>query len=189
MSARRILLLGPPGSGKGTQAARLVEKLGVPHISTGDMLRAAVAAGSELGRRVRAIMERGELVPDDVVIALARERLAAPDARRGFVLDGFPRTAPQAEALEEILAGFGEQLECCATLEVDEEALVKRLLERARREGRSDDNEQTIRQRMRVYREQTEPLLAFYRERGVLCVVDGRGSVEEVAEALQEAIS
>jgi adenylate kinase len=134
-------------------------------------------------------MERGELVSDDVVVALARERLAAPDARRGFVLDGFPRTAPQAEALEQLLSAFGEQLECCAALEVDEDALVRRLLERARREGRSDDNEQTIRQRMRVYREQTEPLLAFYRAQGVLVVVDGRGSVEEVAEALQEAIS
>jgi adenylate kinase len=189
MSARRILLLGAPGSGKGTQAARLVEKLGVPHISTGDMLRAAVAAGSALGRRVRAIMERGELVPDDVVIALARERLAAPDARRGFVLDGFPRTAPQAEALEEILAGFGEQLECCATLEVDEEALVKRLLERARREGRSDDNEQTIRTRLRVYREQTEPLIQYYRGRGVLAEVDGMGTVDEVEKRIEEALA
>jgi adenylate kinase len=189
MTVRRVLLLGPPGCGKGTQALRLVEKLGVPHVSTGEMLRAAVAAGTPLGRRAGAVMESGELVPDALVIEIAAERLAAPDARRGFVLDGFPRTVPQAEALEEVLARSRERLERCVALEVDEEALVKRLLERARREGRSDDNEQTIRQRMRVYREQTEPLLAFYDGRGVLVRVDGRGSVEEVAEAISGALA
>lgn len=189
MSARRLLLLGPPGAGKGTQAQRLVEKLGVPQISTGDMLRAAVAAGSEVGRQAQAIMERGDLVSDEIVVAVARERLGAGDARGGFVLDGFPRTLGQARALDRILADQGARLERCIALVVDEEAVVARLLKRAEIEGRSDDNAETIRQRMKVYREQTEPLVAHYRALGVLAEVDGMGSVEEVSERIQEAIA
>jgi adenylate kinase len=189
MTARRLLLLGAPGAGKGTQAARLVDKLGVPQISTGDMLRAAVAAGTEVGRQAQAVMERGDLVSDELVIQVARERLAQDDARRGFVLDGFPRTVAQAEALDGILAESGVRLERCVALVVDEDAVVKRLLKRAEIEGRSDDNEETIRNRMQVYREQTAPLLAHYRERGVLVEVDGMGTVEAVAEAIQEAIA
>lgn len=189
MSATRLLLLGPPGAGKGTQAARLVERLGIPQISTGDMLRAAVAAATELGRQAQATMERGDLVSDDVVIGVARERLAARDAQEGFVLDGFPRTVAQAEALDAILEQAGAKLERCVAIEVDEEALVARLLRRADLEGRTDDNEAAIRNRMRVYRDQTEPLVAYYRERGVLADVNGEGSVEDVARRVEGALS
>lgn len=189
MSARRLLLLGAPGAGKGTQAQRLVDKLGIPQISTGDMLRAAVAAGTEVGKQAKATMERGDLVSDEIVIAVARERLAAADAAEGFVLDGFPRTAGQAEALDGILAETGQTLERCVAIEVHEDTVVGRLLKRAEIEGRSDDNEETIRNRMRVYREQTAPLLAHYGALGVLATVDGMGSMEEVAERIQGAIA
>lgn len=188
MSARRLLLLGPPGAGKGTQAALLTERLGVPQISTGDMLRAAVRAGSELGRRASAFMERGDLVPDELVIAAAGERLAQDDASRGFILDGFPRTAEQARALDALLDESGVALERCVSIEVDEEELVARLLKRAEIEGRSDDNEGTIRNRMRVYRDQTRPLVDYYRDRDLLARVDGSGSVEEVAKRIEEAL-
>lgn len=189
MSATRILLLGPPGAGKGTQAARLVERLGIPQISTGDMLRAAVTAGSELGRQAKATMERGDLVSDEIVIGVARERLAEPDAQDGFVLDGFPRTVAQAEALDGILEGAGIKLERCIAISVDEDALVARLLRRAEIEGRTDDNEASIRNRMRVYREQTAPLLSYYGERGVLAEVDGEGAIEEIAHRIEGGLS
>ena len=188
MSAQRLLLLGPPGAGKGTQAVRLAEELGIPQISTGDMLREAVAKGTPLGRAARAIMERGELVSDDIVIGIANERLLADDARNGFVLDGFPRTVAQAEALDRLLAEQGVRLERCVALVVDEDAVVKRLLRRAEIEGRSDDNESTIRNRIRVYREQTAPLVQHYRARGVLAEVDGMGQVDEVAARVRGAL-
>ena len=188
MTATRLLLLGPPGAGKGTQAQLLVDRLGVPQISTGDMLRAAVAAGSDLGRRAEALMARGELVSDDVVIGVGEERLAEDDAQTGFVLDGFPRTAGQAEALDALLDRSGRRLERCIALLVDEDVLVDRLLKRAAIEGRSDDNEETIRKRMDVYRAQTEPLVAHYRERGVLREVDGMGAIPEVAARIQGAL-
>jgi adenylate kinase len=184
-----LLLLGPPGAGKGTQAQRLVQQHGIPQISTGDMLRAAVAAGTELGKTAKGLMERGELVPDSLVIAIARERLAKPDALRGFVLDGFPRTVAQADALAGLLAQAGRKLRCCVSLVVDEEAVVRRLLERAKIEGRADDNETTIRERMRVYRAQTQPLVDYYRQRGLLREVDGMGSVDAVAKRIEEAIA
>jgi adenylate kinase len=189
MSATRLLLLGPPGAGKGTQAERLVRELGIPQISTGDMLRAAARAGTEVGRRAQGYMERGDLVPDEVVIGVAEERLGQPDARKGFILDGFPRTAAQAEALDGMLERLGVRLERCVALRVDEDELVQRLLNRARIEGRSDDNEETIRNRMRVYREKTQPLLDHYARRGVLREVDGQGSVDEVATRVREAIA
>jgi len=189
LSARRLLLLGPPGAGKGTQASRLVERLGIPQISTGDMLRAAVSAGTPLGRQAKAIMDRGELVSDEIVIGLVEERLAEPDAKTGFILDGFPRTAAQAEALDVLLGRLGLRLERCVALEVEEDALVARLLNRARIEGRSDDNEVSIRRRMQEYRAKTEPLIAYYRGRGNLIVLDGMGSVEEVARRIDEAIA
>jgi adenylate kinase len=189
MSARRLALFGPPGAGKGTQAIRLRERLGVPQISTGDMLRAAVAADTPLGRQAHAIMERGELVPDAIATAVAEERLAEADARKGFVLDGFPRTVGQAEALDGILERLSTPLDACLVLRIGEQALVARLLKRRQIEGRSDDTEAVIRNRMRVYREQTEPLLAHYRAQGLLREIDADGSIEEVEKRIEEAVS
>jgi adenylate kinase len=189
MKPRNLLLLGPPGAGKGTQAIRLAARLGVPHVSTGDLLRAAVKAGTPLGREAKVVMDRGELVPDAVVIGLAVERIAQPDAKSGFVLDGFPRTLAQAEALDAELARMGMQLDRCTALEVDEEALIARLLKRAQIEGRADDNEATIRNRMRVYRTQTAPLIAYYRGKGVLRELDGSGSIDEVEQRIQEGLA
>jgi adenylate kinase len=189
MSARRILLLGAPGAGKGTQAALLIEHLGVPHVSTGDMLRAAVAAGTEVGLQAKAVMDSGKLVSDEIVIAIAEERLGESDARQGFVLDGFPRTLAQAEALDVTLEKLGSPLECCLAVTVDVEAVVQRLLKRAEIEGRADDNEATIRERMRVYDEQTAPLLKYYGDRGVLVEVDGMGSVVEVSKRIETALA
>jgi adenylate kinase len=189
MTARRLLLLGAPGAGKGTQAERLVRKLGIPQISTGDMLRAAVAAGTEVGKRARAAMDRGELVSDEIVIGVAEERLSQDDARGGFVLDGFPRTDAQARALDAMLERMGTPLDRCVALEVDTDELVRRLLKRAEIEGRSDDNEETIRNRMRVYRDQTAPLVAYYRERGLLREVAAAGPVDEIEKRIEEALS
>jgi adenylate kinase len=189
MTARRLLLLGPPGAGTGTQAERLVKSLGVPQISTGDMLRAAVTTGTPVGREAQGYMDRGELVPDAVVIGVAEERLRQSDARRGFILDGFPRTAGQAAALDALLHKLGVALERCVALRVDEDELVERLLKRARIEGRADDNEAAIRTRMRVYREQTQPLVDYYRARGVLREVEGLGSIDEVAQRIEGALA
>ena len=189
MSARRLLLLGPPGAGKGTQAERLVTTLRIPQISTGDMLRTAVKAGTTIGREAKSYMDRGDLVPDSVVIGVAEERLQQTDAKQGFILDGFPRTAPQAAALDALLAKLGVRLECCIALQVDEDDLVKRLLRRAEIEGRSDDNETTIRNRMQVYRQQTQPLIDHYRDLGVLAFVAGNGSIDEVAARIEGAIA
>lgn len=188
MSARRLLLLGPPGAGKGTQAQRLSERLRIPQVSTGDMLRAAVAAKSSVGREAKAYMETGQLVPDSVVIGVAQERLSEPDARQGFILDGFPRTVAQAEALDQLLSGLGNALERCVAMAVDVEELVKRLSKRAAIEGRTDDNEEAIRTRMAEYDAKTAPLIDHYRTRGVLVSVDGVGSVDEVAHRIDEAI-
>jgi adenylate kinase len=184
-----MLLLGPPGAGKGTQALRLVENLGIPQISTGDMLRNAVSAESDVGCQAKGLMDRGELVPDRVVIGVAEERLSQPDAERGFILDGFPRTAGQARALDDLLARMNARLECCVALVVDEDQLVRRLLGRGEIEGRSDDNEESIRTRMRVYREQTAPLVEYYRDREILIEVDGMGSIEEVGKRIDEVLS
>ena len=189
MSARRMLLLGPPGAGKGTQALRLATKLGIPQISTGDMLREAVAAGTDVGRQAQGYMDRGELVPDAVVIGVAEERLSQADAESGFVLDGFPRPAAQAKALDVLLERMGTNLERCVALVADEDSLVARLLGRAQIEGRNDDSEETIRTRMGVYRVQTAPLVDYYRKRGILAEVDGLGSIEEVAKRIDEALS
>ena len=188
MSARRLLLLGAPGAGKGTQAERLVQKLGIPQISTGDMLRDAVSAGTEIGLKARDTMNRGELVSDEVVIGVAEERLGRDDAREGFILDGFPRTVAQARALDDMLERRGTRLERCVALVIDEEAVIERLLKRAEIEGRSDDNDETIRNRMSVYRAQTEPLVAYYSERGVLAEVDGMADIDEVEKRVEEAL-
>ncbi len=189
MTARRLLMLGPPGAGKGTQAQRLVQKLGVPQISTGDMLRAAVAGKTAMGLLAQAVMARGDLVSDDIVIAVAEQRLAAADARRGFILDGFPRTPGQAAALDAMLGRLGTPLERCIALSLDDDTIVRRLLKRAEIEGRSDDNEETVRKRLKVYQSQTEPLIAHYSPQGIVRAVDGNASVDEVAKRIEEALS
>jgi adenylate kinase len=184
----RVVLLGPPGSGKGTQGKLLAERLGVPAISTGDILRAAVRDRTPLGRQAQAIMDKGELVSDDLIVALIRERLAERDAGGGFVLDGFPRTIAQAEALEELLAGNGDGLSAVVNLSVPESVLVERMLGRSQAEGRADDRPETIRERLRVYREKTEPLVGFYRQRDLVADVDGVGSVPEIAGRVDSAL-
>jgi len=180
----RIVLLGPPGAGKGTQAQLLAQRVGVPAISTGDMLRAAVAAGSELGRRVDGVMASGGLVDDALMAEVVRERLAQPDAARGYLLDGYPRTLPQAETLSGILGDAGQALDAVLLIDVPEDELVRRSLLR----GRGDDTEEVIRQRQRVYREKTEPLIGYYRERGLLREIDGNVSVEEVTSRMYTAL-
>jgi adenylate kinase len=189
MTARRLLMLGPPGAGKGTQTQRLVEKLGVPQISTGMMLRDAVDAKTAVGLEAKEVMARGDLVSDDIVIAVAEQRLAAPDARRGFILDGFPRTPGQAAALDSMLARLGTPLERCIALSVDEDEIVRRLLRRAEIEGRNDDDAETVRKRLKVYQAQTEPLIAHYSKQGIVRAVDGNASVDEVAKRIEEALS
>lgn len=185
----RLVFLGPPGSGKGTQAKLLAERLGVPAISTGDMLRDAVRQGSPLGRKARAIMEAGKLVPNDLVIAAIEDRLAAPDARRGFLLDGFPRTIEQARALARILRGNGASLDAVINLLVPEEVLLERMLGRASLEGRADDRPETVAERLDVYREKTEPLVEHYRAAGLLADVDGAGEISQVAERIDRALA
>ncbi len=172
----RAVMLGPPGSGKGTQAALIAEKVGLPAISTGDMLRQAVAEGSELGRRVKEILDSGALVDDATMAELVEQRLAAPDAAAGFLLDGYPRTLGQVETLDGILERRSEALDLVVLIEVPEEELIRRALARQR----ADDTEEVISNRLRVYREQTAPLIDHYREQGVLKVVDGHQSIDDV---------
>jgi adenylate kinase len=184
----RVVLLGPPGSGKGTQAKLLAERLGIPQISTGEMLRAAVREGTPLGQRVKAVMEAGELVSDDLMIALIRERIAAPDARAGFLLDGFPRTVDQAAALDRLLEGNGTRISAVVNLSVPDSALIDRLAGRSGQEKRSDDRQETVLERLRVYHEKTEPLAEFYRGRRLLTDVDGMGEIAEVAGRIDNAL-
>jgi adenylate kinase len=176
----RIVLLGPPGAGKGTQAAQVACRFDAPHIATGDIFRANVASGTELGRAAQEFMDRGDLVPDDVVIAMVMERLAERDCEGGFVLDGFPRTVNQAEALDRRLAGLGTPLEAALSFDVTEEELLRRLAGRAAAQHRADDAEQTIRHRLEVFAIKTRPLIDYYRHRRLLNMVDGVGRVEEV---------
>ena len=182
----RVLILGPQGSGKGTQAKRIARAHDVPHVATGDILRAAVAEGTELGRRVAPILERGDLVPDELVIDLIRERLASED---GFVLDGFPRTLPQSQALDGMLDEIGKPLDTVILLEVSDEEAASRLGERATYEGRSDDAPEVIANRLRLYHELTEPVVERYRLGSKLVAVDGERSIDEVFSAIESALA
>jgi adenylate kinase len=185
----RIVFLGPPGSGKGTQAMLLAERLKVPAISTGDMLRAAVREGTPLGLQAKAVMEAGELVSDDLMIGLIRERISRPDARPGFLLDGFPRTVEQAVALDGLLNGNEKRLSTVVNLSVPEAVLIDRLAGRSGQENRSDDRRETVLERLRVYRQKTEPLIEFYRRRGLLTDVDGVGEVSEIADRIGRTVA
>ena len=202
-----IILLGPPGGGKGTQAKKIVEKYGIPHIATGDILREAVAKGTELGKKAKEYMEKGQLVPDEVVIGLIEERLKESDCEKGFILDGFPRTVAQAEALEKVLENMGRKIDHVIDIEVPEEELLKRLTGRRtckkcgamyhivfnppKQEGicdkcggelyqRADDNEETVKSRLEVYHNQTAPLIDFYSQKGLLRQVNGTGSIQDI---------
>jgi adenylate kinase len=211
-----LLLMGPPGAGKGTQSKRLEGVFGLVQLSTGDMLRAAVKSGSELGQKAKEIMERGDLVPDDLIIDMISARIEEPDCANGFILDGFPRTVPQAEALATMLAKKGEQLDHVIELAVDDEAMVKRItgrytcagcgqgyhdeFEKPAKEGvcdkcggtefsrRADDTEDTVRNRLNAYHEQTAPILAYYKEQGVLKGVDGMADIDAVTDQLKGVI-
>jgi adenylate kinase len=211
----RLILLGPPGAGKGTQAKLLTQSLAVPQVSTGDILRQAVANGTDLGREAKSFMDRGALVPDQVVIGIIEERLRRSDCARGYILDGFPRTLPQAEALSRALTSLGASMDRVLSVEVPEEDLVKRLTGRRVCRGcahmyhvetnpprnagvcdkcgdalyqRDDDKEETIRHRLRVYRDQTQPLVAYYEKLGLLTRIDGRGTVGEISQRVQRAL-
>ena len=184
----RILLLGPQGSGKGTQAERISRTYGIPHIATGDMLRAAMAAGTELGRKVKPIYDAGELVPDDLMIDLIRERLSQPDAEEGFVLDGFPRTLEQAEALDDMLLELGSPLDVVFDLQIDEPTTIQRLLDRAHKEGRSDDTPEAIAKRLQLFRDATLPVIEHYRAQGKFVGVHAGATVNEVFNEIQEAL-
>ena len=212
-----IILLGPPGAGKGTQAQRLQQERGMVQLSTGDMLRAAVASGSDLGKKAKGIMERGELVPDELIVGLIEDRIAQPDCAKGFILDGFPRTRAQAEALDRMLAASGAKLDRVVEMEVDEAALTERIVgryscakcgagyhdtfKRPQVEGacdvcgnkeftrRKDDNAETVKTRMAAYRAQTEPLLPYYGTRGVLRKVDGMASMDAVYRQISAVLA
>jgi adenylate kinase len=185
---KTIILLGAPGAGKGTQAKLLEEALGLPQVSTGDLFRFNLKNDTELGKLARTYMDRGELVPDEVTVAMVKERLSMPDCAEGALLDGFPRTLAQAVALDEILAELGGKIDLVPSIEVPREELVARLLRRAEIEGRADDNEETIRTRMMVYEEQTKPLLDFYGSKGLVVKIDGRQAIDEVQNDLVKVI-
>lgn len=181
----RIVLMGAPGSGKGTQAALIVEELGLAHVSTGDLLRGAVAAGTELGLKAKEVMDRGELVSDEIVLGLLEERLSQGGVEGGFILDGYPRNLAQAEALDALLARLGQPVDEALQIDVDEEQVIERIAKRAALEGRSDDTEETVRNRLKVYGEQTAPVVDFYANKGILSRVLGDGSIEEVFQRIK----
>ena len=191
----RLILLGPPGAGKGTQAQRLVSKYGIVQLSTGDMLRAAVKAGTPVGLKAKDIMDRGELVPDEIVVAIVSDRIDEPDAKKGFILDGFPRTVAQADALDRMLAEKNLSLDGVVELRIDEAALLARIENRiretlARGEPlRADDNAEVLKTRLHAYRTQTAPLISHYRDKGVLKVVDGMASIDTVSAAIDKILA
>lgn len=175
-----LILIGPPGAGKGTQATLIAEKFAIPHISTGAIFRANVSEGTDLGVEAKSYMDRGEYVPDSVTNAMVRDRLGQDDTANGFLLDGYPRTLAQVDELDTILADLGKQLDAVVEITADVDEVTARLLARAAKEGRADDTEEVIRRRMVVYAEQTEPIVAVYTDRGLVRKVDGMGTVEEV---------
>lgn len=185
----RLVLLGAPGSGKGTQAARLRDHYRVPHISTGELLRAAVAANTPLGKQAKAVMESGALVSDAIVLAMLEERFTRADTVDGFILDGYPRNLAQASALDALLERLAQPVDRAVQLDVDTELLVARLAGRAQAEGRADDTPEAVRKRLQVYEEQTAPVVEFYRHQNKLTAIDGVGSMEEVFERIVEALS
>jgi adenylate kinase len=185
----RLIIMGPPGAGKGTQAKFIASRHGIPAISTGDIFRANLAAGTPLGVEARRYMDAGEYVPDVVTNSMVRNRIAEPDAVAGFLLDGYPRTLAQVDELDGMLKEAGQHLDAIVVLTVDAEEIVQRLLARAHIDGRADDTEEVIRRRQEVYAEQTEPLIDVYRERGLLVEIDGMGEVDQVTGRIAEALS
>ena len=185
----RIVMMGPPGAGKGTQAVVVADRLGIPHVSTGDLFRANLAEGTALGLEAKRYMEAGEYVPDTVTNAMVRDRISADDCRPGFLLDGYPRTLDQVRELDEMLRADGHRVDRVVELTVDTDEVVGRLLKRAAEQGRADDTEDVIRRRLEVYAEQTEPLTAVYGERGLLVRVDGMGAVDEVTARVLDALA
>ena len=184
----RIVLMGPPGAGKGTQATLVSEKLGIPHISTGDIFRANVKGGTPLGQEAQKYMDAGEYVPDSVTNAMVRDRLAEPDTAPGFLLDGYPRTVAQVDELADILAANGVALDHVVELTVDVDEVVGRLMKRAAEQGRSDDTEDVVRRRLEIYFDQTAPLIAAYEAQGLLTRVDGMGAVDEVTARVLDVL-
>ena len=183
-----VIIFGPPGSGKGTQGKLLAERLGVPQVSTGDLLRSAVRRGSELGTKAKTFMDQGLLVPDDVIFGLIEEVLDAPGSRDGIIMDGFPPTTAQAEAVDRALAKRGAAVDRVLLLDVADDEVIRRLLGRAREQGRGDDTPETIKKRLEVYREETAPLIAYYRDQGKLVDVPGSGAINQIQELLAEAL-
>ncbi len=183
-----LMILGAPGSGKGTQGKLLAEHLQVPEVSTGELLRAAVKQGTALGKQAKTFMDRGELVPDDVILGLIREILDAKEGKRGMMMDGFPRTVAQAKAVDKLLGEKQAKVDRVVLLDVSEEELIKRLLARAAKEGRSDDNLESIKTRLKVYHDQTQPLISYYEKQGVVRRVPGMGSVDDIQKRAREVL-
>ncbi len=184
----RIVFMGPPGAGKGTQAKIICDQYGIPQVSTGEILRGAVKNGTEMGRKAKEFMDAGKLVPDSVVIGIVKDRIREPDAQKGYILDGFPRTLDQADALKAMLKEIGTPLQIALNLDVRDQLLIDRLLDRARKEGRADDTEPVIKSRLETYHSQTRPLIDYYRKEGILVEVQGEGSLDDVTGRILGAL-